>query len=80
MLKKFRYLGTDVYVYEQEQNEQPRLLQHAKLNPLSFIRDEEGQLPKAIVNCSYFSRDYVIGRDQGDLRNDTYGDQDNYKF
>lgn len=71
MLKKFRYLNTDVHVYEQEENEKPRLLQHERIAPLSYIRDDNGKLPKAIINCSYFTPKFVVGRNQGDLRNDT---------
>lgn len=71
MLKKFEYLNTNVFVYEQEEDEKPRLLQHEKLFPLSLIRDDNGKLPKAIINCSYFTPKYALGRNQGDLRNDT---------
>lgn len=80
MLKKFRHLETDVFVYEQDNNESIRLLQHDKLNPLSYLRDDEGNKPNAVINCSYFARDYVLGRNQGDLKNDTYADGDNGKW
>ena len=71
MYKEERYLGTDVRVYEQT-SERIRLLQLSKLNKLSAIRDEEGKKPKAIINCSYFTSSYVLGRNQGDMFNNTH--------
>ena len=70
MYKNFRYLNTDVHIYEQE-NEDVVLLQHDKPHPLSWLRFN-GLKPKAVVNCSYFTNDYVLGRNQGDVRNDTH--------
>lgn len=67
MLKKVRYLDTDVAIFVQEKTQRVRLLQHSKLNPLSYIRDEVGKIPAMIMNCSYFSELYVNGRNQGDL-------------
>lgn len=77
MYQKFRYLNTDIHIYIQEDNEYPRLLQHNELYPLSWLRDEKGNKPKAVINCSYFANKYVCGRNQGDLKNDTH-DQDGY--
>lgn len=47
-----------------------RLLQSDSKYPLSqFIY--KGKKPKAIINCSYFTNDYVIGRNQGDMSQGT---------
>lgn len=48
-----------------------RLLQvdgsKAKLSQLRYGKD----IPQAIINCSYFTTSYVLGRNQGDVRQDT---------
>lgn len=75
MLKKFRHLETDVFIYEQE-DETIRLLQVDKFYPLSKIVSEEGTV-KAKINCSYFTNQYVLGRNQGDLFNNTH-DQEGF--
>lgn len=73
---KFRFQNTDVHVYEQEENEFPRLLQANKLYPLSEFYVEDGVV-SVITNCSYFTTSYVLGRNQGDLYNNTH-DQDGF--
>ena len=75
MYQKFRYANTDIHVYEGKATEL-RLLQHDKLNPLSYLRYGNDK-PKCVINCSYFSNKFVLGRNQGDLRNDTH-DQDGF--
>lgn len=47
-----------------------RLIQSKAKYPLSqfFIN---GEKPNAIINCSYFTNEYVIGRNQGDLLQNT---------
>lgn len=77
MYFKYRHLNTDIHLYAQADNEYPRLLQHSKLHPLSWLRDDNGDKPKAVINCSYFTPQYVCGRNQGDLKNDTH-DQPGY--
>lgn len=57
---------------------QIRLLQTKKAK-LSTIRSNEGVI-ESIINCSFFTNSYVVGRDQGDERNDTHPDRDNGKF
>lgn len=57
---------------------QTRLLQTKKAK-LSTIRCNEGTI-ESIINCSFFTSSYVVGRDQGDERNDTHPDRDNGKF
>lgn len=75
MYFKDRYKSTDIHIYEQT-NETIRLLQADKKYPLSTFYSDEGKV-KAIINCSYFSTGYVLGRNQGDLRNDTH-DQEGF--
>ena len=75
MYKKYRYNSTDIHVYEGKATDL-RLLQHEKLNPLSYLRYGNDK-PKAVINCSYFSSKFVLGRNQGDLKNDTH-DQDGF--
>lgn len=75
MYKKYRYNNTDIRVYEGKATDL-RLLQHEKLNPLSYLRYGNDK-PKCVINCSYFSNKFVLGRNQGDLRNDTH-DQDGF--
>lgn len=71
MYKKFRYKNTDVHIYEQE-NEQLRLSQTGSgLYPLSEYFVPKSKI-NAIINCSYFTPQYVLGRNQGDERNDTH--------
>lgn len=57
---------------------QTRLIQTKKAK-LSTIRSNEGTI-ESIINCSFFTSSYVVGRDQGDERNDTHPDKDNGKF
>lgn len=70
MLKQFRHLGTDVSIYDQE-NEEVELLQSDKKYPLSQFYSNKGTV-KAIINCSYSTNEYVLGCNQGDLKNDTH--------
>lgn len=73
--KKLRYLNTDISIVEQA-DEAPMLLQSNSLYPLSkFYAD--GYDVVSIANCSYFSGKYVYGRNQGDLKNETYSDSEN---
>lgn len=76
MYQKFRYSNTDIHVYIQEPTDQIRLLQHNALNVLSLLRNGE-EIPNAVINCSYFTSEYVLGRNQGDLKNDTH-DQEGF--
>lgn len=46
-----------------------RLLQ-GSYGPISKLISNEGQV-KAITNCSYFTSGYVLGRNQGDMSQDT---------
>lgn len=73
MYKKYRYLNTDVHVYKQTKGqERLQLLQHDYgLHPLSWLRYECNK-PIVAINCSYFTKQYVLGRNQGDVRNDTH--------
>ena len=64
------FKGTKINFYEQT-NEKLILLQSDKKYPLSKFYSNEGSV-KAIINCSYFTNDYVLGRNQGDLKNDTH--------
>lgn len=77
-LKDYDYLKSKIHIYEQVK-EKPRLLQSDKLFPLSGIVSNEGKV-KAIINCSYFDSEYVYGRNQGDLYNDTYSEEDSEKY
>ena len=71
----YRYKETDISVIKQT-DETVRLLQSDKKYPLSkFYID--GAKVKAIINCSYFTNDYVLGRNQGDLFNNTH-DQEGF--
>lgn len=71
-MAKYRVHNTDVYIEEQGGNKL-RLLQTSKLYKLSKIRSNEGTI-KSIINCSYFnaSGGYVLGRNQGDMFNNTH--------
>lgn len=69
-MKKYRYLNTDIFVVEQG-NDKIRLLQTSRPYKLSKIRSNEGRI-KSIVNCSYFTQSYVLGRNQGDMFNNTH--------
>ena len=71
----YRYKETDINVIEQT-DETVRLLQSDKKYPLSKFYIG-GAKVKAIINCSYFTNDYVLGRNQGDLFNNTH-DQDGF--
>lgn len=76
--KKFRHLSTDITIVMQE-DEELMLSQSDSLYPLSgyFI---DGYDIVSITNCSYFNDKYVNGRNQGDLKNDTYNDAENGKW
>lgn len=76
MLRKFKHLGTDVFIYEQE-NETIRLLQTSNKLKMSSIISNEGAVT-CKINCSYFSDKYVLGRNQGDEFNDTHDQQGFY--
>ena len=69
-LVRHRYLNTDIYTYEQK-SESIRLLQSSTRNPLSSFYSNEGTI-KCIINCSYFNGNIVLGRNQGDLFNNTH--------
>ena len=69
-MAKYRYLNTDIFIEEQGRNK-IRLLQTSKKYKLSKIRSNEGPI-KSIVNCSYFTESYVLGRNQGDMFNNTH--------
>lgn len=69
--KKYREFNSDIHVYTQESDEYPRLLQSDELYQLSMLYSTEGTVA-AIINCSYFTDKYVLGRNQGDLKNDTH--------
>lgn len=73
--KKLRYLNTDISIVEQA-NETPMLLQSDELYPLSKFY-ANGYDVVSITNCSYLSGKYVNGRNQGDLKNETYSDSEN---
>lgn len=72
---KQRYLNTDVHVYEQE-DEEISLLQSDEKYPLSEFYSNDGEV-SCITNCSYFTSKYVLGRNQGDLFNNTH-DQEGF--
>ena len=76
---KYRKNNTDINVYIKESKQKIRLLQSSKTYPLSKFYSEEGKVA-AITNCSYFTSSYVNGRNQGDLKNDTYSDSENGKW
>lgn len=69
----YRYLNTDVHVYEQE-DEEISLLQSDEKYPLSKFYSNDGEVI-AIINCSYSTDDYVLGCNQGDLFNNTHDQQ-----
>ena len=66
----YRHLNTDIHIYKQG-NETMRLLQSDTRYPLSAFYTNEG-ITKAIINCSFFNGDIVLGRNQGDLFNNTH--------
>ena len=72
MYKKYRYLSTTVNVTSKK-GALIRLLQstNGKKYPLSQFICDEGKI-LCIINGSYFTGDYVLGRNQGDERNDTH--------
>lgn len=76
--KKLRYLNTDICIVEQA-DEMPMLLQSDKLYPLSEFY-AEGYDVVSITNCSYLNGKYVNGRNQGDLKDETYSDSENGKW
>lgn len=78
--KKLRYLNTDIAIVEQA-DETPMLLQSDKLYPLSEFY-ANGYDVVSITNCSYFNgkEKYVNGRNQGDLKDETYSDSENCKW
>ena len=76
---KYRRNDTDINVYTKECKQKIRLLQASKTYPLSQFYSEESKVA-AMTNCSYFTSSYVNGRNQGDLKNDTYSDAENGKW
>ncbi len=76
--KKLRYLNTDVTIVEQA-DEMPMLLQSNDPYPLSLFY-ADGYDVVSITNCSYLNKRYVNGRNQGDLKNETYSDSENGKW
>lgn len=75
-MKKYREYNTDIYVQEQG-GASIRLLQSSVKTQLSTLYSEEG-LVRALMNCSYFTSTYVLGRNQGDLFNITHSDDEVY--
>lgn len=67
MYKQFRFKDTDVHIYEQESNQTIKLLQAKNRQPLSEFYSTNVD---CLTNASYFTSDYVLGRNQGDLFND----------
>ena len=67
--KQYTYKGIKINVAKDDISNL-RLIQSSKKYPLStfFIN---GKKPNAIINCSYFTSEYVIGRNQGDLSQST---------
>lgn len=74
-MKQYTYLGQKVYVEEQGECK-ISLLQADKQYALSQFYSNEG-IVKAMTNCSYFTTQYVLGRNQGDTFNEA-PDQDFY--
>lgn len=74
-MEYYRYLNTDVYVQEQGNNH-ISLLQSLTMYPLSKFYSNDGEVV-AMTNCSYFTSQYVLGRNQGDTSNEA-PDQDFY--
>ena len=72
---KYRYSNTDIHVYE-DRISNLRLLQADRLYPLSKYYLNDGDIA-CITNCSYFTSKYVLGRNQGDLYNNTH-DQEGF--
>ena len=70
MYSKHTVKGIGVHIYEDELTHL-RLLQtdsaKCKLSALRFGTDK----PKAIINCSYFTSEYAIGRNHGDVCQNT---------
>ena len=63
-MKKYRYNNADIYVAEQE-NYEVGLGQVDKKQVLKDIYFDNNK-PAVAINCSYFTNDYVVGRNQGD--------------
>ena len=63
-MKTYRYNNADVYVAEQE-NYKIGLGQVDKKQVLKDIYFYNNK-PAVAINCSYFTNDYVVGRNQGD--------------
>ena len=63
-MKTYRYNNADVYVAEQE-NYKVGLGQVDKKQVLKDIYFYNNK-PAVAINCSYFTNDYVVGRNQGD--------------
>ena len=64
-MKKYRYNNADIYVAEQE-NYDIGLGQVDKKQKLKDIYFKSYK-PAVAINCSYFTNDYVVGRNQGDI-------------
>lgn len=77
-MKIYKEYNSNIYVQEGKL-EQLRLLQANKAYPLSafFLK---GEVIESITNASFFnvSQGYVLGRNQGDLRQDTHIDEEVY--
>lgn len=76
MLKQYSYEGAEIFVYEQEEDEAPELLQSDDKYKATLFYSNKGTV-RAATNASYFSSKYVNGRNQGDLKNDTQIENDN---
>lgn len=72
-MRKIREYNTDIYIEEQGSSN-ISLLQSPNRQKLSKFFSNQGKV-RAIINCSYFTTSYVLGRNQGDLFNDA-PDQD----
>lgn len=71
MYKKLSYKRYTIHIYEQEPDEDVMILQSSKKFPMSkFYYD--GHKVDCKINCSYFTSQYVLGRNQGDEKNDTH--------
>ena len=72
-MRKIREQGTNIYIEEQNDSS-ISLLQSASRMPLSSLYKSVKDT-RAIINCSYFTSDYVLGRNQGNMFNEA-PDQD----
>lgn len=69
MIKKYQYNNANIYIRSQKESERLILRQSNTLQTLDKFKGN------ALLNCSYFTSTYVLGRNQGDIKND-YQDKD----